>query len=320
MPEKTPLEFLHWKHELENELASGSCLIDTPKGPIEYAIRGDRGPVVVGEHGGPGGYDQVFAIWPHLPEEGFRLLSWSRPGYLRTPITVGRTYPEQADALSALLDALHIDQAAILGFSAGGTAAMSFALAYPDRVWALILESAVSLEYELVGHSMRESDFFTRLAFNDPAIWLYEKLAEYLPDMALKALVAMESTLHHQEARRVLTHILQDPEKVDILMNLIRSMSPISIRREGLENDLEQLKYAGALPIHRILAPTTIFHGTKDGDVSFEHATHIADAIVGAELCPVEGGFHILALSDSADEIAEKRLSALRQHQPPAQK
>jgi len=47
-----------------------------------------------------------------------------------------------ADDLARLLDALAIDRAAVLGYSLGGRAALRYALAYPGRVAALVLESA----------------------------------------------------------------------------------------------------------------------------------------------------------------------------------
>lgn len=44
--------------------------------------------------------------------------------------------------LARRLDALGIEQTAVLGYSLGGRAALRFALAYPDRIAALVLESA----------------------------------------------------------------------------------------------------------------------------------------------------------------------------------
>ena len=46
------------------------------------------------------------------------------------------------DDMAALMDALGIAAAAVLGYSMGGRAALRFALAHPERVTALVLESA----------------------------------------------------------------------------------------------------------------------------------------------------------------------------------
>ena len=47
-----------------------------------------------------------------------------------------------ADDLAGVLDTLGIGRAAVLGYSLGGRAALRFALRHPDRVAALVLESA----------------------------------------------------------------------------------------------------------------------------------------------------------------------------------
>lgn len=50
--------------------------------------------------------------------------------------------PRFASDLARVLDALAVTRAAVLGYSLGGRAALHFALRHPDRVAALILESA----------------------------------------------------------------------------------------------------------------------------------------------------------------------------------
>ena len=314
--QKIPFEYFQWKHDLIAELRAGSQVAKTKNGPIEYAIKGQAEPFVVGFHGGPGGYDQAFPLWSDITEKGFSLLSWSRPGYLRTPLSVGYTFKEQADALATLLEYLDIQQVAVLGFSAGGTGAIFFAAYYPDRVWALVLESAVTQYYRFVPRDRLTEQFFARILFNDPAVWVYNQIAAHYPKFALKSMMMKESSLDNEELNEALQHILQDPEKVSHLMEIIKSMSPFSLRKEGLENDLSQLAAIDGLPMEKIQAPALVIHGTDDGDVPFHHAEYAASKIRGAELFPVPGGFHILSLSDNILEIREKRLHMLMKHQP----
>ncbi len=89
--------YIKWKEALIRNLCTGSRMAYTKKGWIEYAIYGDSGPYLLIMHGGPGGYDQVSALFGDMIGKGFRILTWSRPGYVRTPLEVGKTYPEQAD-------------------------------------------------------------------------------------------------------------------------------------------------------------------------------------------------------------------------------
>ncbi len=50
-----------FRKERLGELESGSQLVETSRGPIEYQIFGDSGPYLLYAHGRPGGYDQGFS-------------------------------------------------------------------------------------------------------------------------------------------------------------------------------------------------------------------------------------------------------------------
>ena len=140
------LTFRRWKQSLSLIQEQGSEISNTSAGEIEYALKGS-GPVVLFLHGGPGGYDQGLLESEMWNEGGFSVLSISRPGYLRTPLTTGVTFEEQADAIEALLVSLGISEIVVLGASAGGPVALQLALRHPKRVKALILMAAVSKEY-----------------------------------------------------------------------------------------------------------------------------------------------------------------------------
>src|SRR5262245_25742645 len=89
-----------WKGRLEARLSRGSVLLDTRRGPVECSAGDRKPPLVVGVHGSPGGYDQIASAFPGFPGAGFRLMTWSRPGYLRTPLSSGGDFEEQADLLA----------------------------------------------------------------------------------------------------------------------------------------------------------------------------------------------------------------------------
>lgn len=95
----------------QDELVALNRTTATAKGTVEYARIGE-GPVVPGIHGGPGGYDQTIFAFEWLAHAGFSLLAPSRPGYLGTPLSSGKTPDEQADLYAALLDTLGIDKVA----------------------------------------------------------------------------------------------------------------------------------------------------------------------------------------------------------------
>jgi pimeloyl-ACP methyl ester carboxylesterase len=118
--------------------ATGSRIAKTSAGPIEYAERGTGLPLLA-IHGAGGGYDQGLANAAELVGDGFRVIAPSRFGYLGTPIPADSSPSAQADAHAALLTALEIDKAIVVGISAGALSALELTLRHPARVNALIL-------------------------------------------------------------------------------------------------------------------------------------------------------------------------------------
>lgn len=121
-----------------------------PGGAVHYrcyepadAAAARRTPLVM-IHGGPGGSHGNMHAALHLLAEQRPLIFYDQLGShfspaIMTPdlMTVGRF----ASELPSLLDHLHLEKAAILGHSWGGTVALECALACPQRSAALILSS-----------------------------------------------------------------------------------------------------------------------------------------------------------------------------------
>src|SRR5262245_11041439 len=119
-----------------DRLRGKSRVVDTQCGPIEYAEIGN-GPTVLVVHGAGGGFDQGMEFAEPIAAGGFHVVAMSRFGYLRTPMPPDASPAAQADAHAALLDALGIPRAAVLGASAGAPSALQFALRHPGRCWGL---------------------------------------------------------------------------------------------------------------------------------------------------------------------------------------
>ena len=102
---------------------------------IHYQITGN-GPPLVLIHG----WAQDLTIWDDQVREfsrQFRVLRYDRRGYGRS---TGHADPTaDPDDLRILLDSLGIRQAHVLGLSAGSAVALNFAVAFPQRVRALVL-------------------------------------------------------------------------------------------------------------------------------------------------------------------------------------
>ena len=143
-------------------LTNNSLLIETSKGEIEYTLRGEQGPILLNLHGSPGGYDQTME-----PGKNYRILTPSRPGYLRTALSNGLSPEEKADCFKALLDALEINKVFVMGVSGGGPSSIQFAARFPQSVYGLILFEAVSYSQDFTKEDeelINASDF--ALGFN----------------------------------------------------------------------------------------------------------------------------------------------------------
>src|SRR5690349_13328994 len=92
--------FLSWRWRLLAKVRCGSEIAHTRRGPVEFGRLG-TGPVNLNFHGGATGYDQTLALSWDVHEAGFSVLTPSRPGYLRTPLTSGSTPEEAADAMAS---------------------------------------------------------------------------------------------------------------------------------------------------------------------------------------------------------------------------
>ncbi|MHB8383192.1 MAG: alpha/beta fold hydrolase [Candidatus Binataceae bacterium] len=290
-----------------------SEIASTEAGPIEYFTDGD-GPVVLGFHGTPGGYDQIALVASNVVAAGFRIVGWSRPGYLRTPIDVGKTPLEQADAAARLLDTLGIARVCVSGASGGGPSAYSFAARHPDRVWALIAECAISKRFRDDLSAIQRA--MLRMAMNDFTTGMIDWFAARYPGAIARQMVRVEGTLDRNGARALAAQIAADPAKQHFVRGLIASFSPLTLRKRGLLNDLEQFARIDGLGLEQIRCPALIIHGVNDDAVNFSHGEFAARAIPGAKFIRVEGAPHLLWISQDAAELARRRIEFLRQHAP----
>lgn len=131
------------RRRYESALAGASVCsrrVEVPGGGRAHLLEKGAGPPLVLVHGSGVG---AWFFLPLLEElEGVRAVAPDRPGSgLSDAVDLPRRrYDETGVAwLDRLLDALELDSAALLGHSAGGTLALRYALAHPDRVRQLVL-------------------------------------------------------------------------------------------------------------------------------------------------------------------------------------
>jgi pimeloyl-ACP methyl ester carboxylesterase len=163
----------------------------------------------------------------------------------------------------------------MVGISSGGPAAIQFALRHPDRCWGLVLIS--SPNQPLPSSTPINRFFSSQLLSSDFLAWLVFK-----PVISKYYLIASERAL-----------IEQDPEKKQMFAAIIRSLFPLSFRRDGISNDLNAIREMPLYPMDLIQAPALVIHGDQDHIVPYKHGEWSAGRIRQAFFLVVEGGGHL---------------------------
>lgn len=265
-------------------ISAGSRIASTRCGPIEYAEAGSR-PAALVVHGAGGGFDQGMLFAAPLAQRGLRVIAMSRFGYLRTPLPTDASPAAQADAHAALLDALHIDRAAVVGVSAGAPSAMQFAIRHRDRCSALILVVPLAWTPQ---HSTavptRSSRYADRLleviVGSDLAFWACSRFAR---DLVIRRVLATPPELVAQAG----------PDERARVDAIVENIQPISLRHRGLLNDANMARALEPVELEKIIAPTLIVSVRDDGFGTFTAARYLAEHVRNARFVGYETGGHV---------------------------
>jgi 2-hydroxy-6-oxonona-2,4-dienedioate hydrolase len=261
-----------------------SQVVDSPWGPIEYADVGS-GPPVLMIHGSGGGFDQGLAFSAPLAREGVRIIAPSRFGYLRSAMPDDATVEMQADALDWLMRRLGIEQAVIIGGSAGALSATQLALRHPERCRGLVLLVPAMYAPDRLPGANAAPDAGTQRVINavlgsDLLFWAGVRAA---PDFMTRMVLATEpatvkaaSESERQRARSVTFHIL-----------------PISARKQGLLMDSATAGAPPSWPVERIACPTLAVGARGDLYETDKAAVDAARRIPDARLVMYTDGGHL---------------------------
>lgn len=261
-----------------------ACMRETPQtvstaaGPVEYAERGSGERVLV-VHGTLGGWDQGLVAGEFLRVNGFRIIAPSRPGCLGTPLSTGRTFVQQGDALAALLDALGIDRVRVLAVSGGGPATYELAARHPDRVSKLVQVDSICIPGPIPGMASR---LLARDIFARANLWLLRHATR--PTLAALFRVAGSDT--NAVAAERAAKLAAIPGRSAALEATLRASLGSARRRSGMNNDFRVFTPA---PLERIACPTLIVHGRADKTAPPANAEYAHTRISGSELYWMDG-------------------------------
>lgn len=261
--------FTSWRNQHIHDLSAQSVIAQTSRGPVEYAEVGQGKPILL-VHGTPGGYDQLLGVIRATNKEGngYRYIMPSRPGYLRTPLSVGKMPQQQAQAFAELLTKLGVDKVVVTATSGGGPLGLQFAMQYPERCAALILVETVTQRW------------------TEPVAPQASIIQDYLIWLLGRFQVAQWQASNPAD------------RDISVIGKLaISSIQPSALRIDGQANDNKQFAQIDNWPLDQIRCPTLILHGTADENVPIAHSEFVHSKIAGSQFVKFEGEDHYMVIT-----------------------
>ena len=274
--------YFYYKSSVISELETQSKIIETSYGKIEYRISGKDGPTILYVHGTPGGHDRDFPFG-----EEYKIINISRPGYLRTPLSSGKTPKDQAKLYKALLDSLNIESVFVFGSSGGGPSAIEFSILYPEMTKGLISYEALTKTW-----ANRPDGAESLSKQSDLQLWYIFKIVEL---MGIETMVSfLMPNPSNQE--KVLANEVQSNKFKDNFW----SIWPMSLRKEGYENDFKNYLNL-SLSLEKITVPTIAIHGDEDVNVNISHSKELSSKVKNSKIYIIKGADHFMHFSHNKE-------------------
>ena len=221
----------------------------------------------------------------------YRVIRYDMRGSGQSAMPTEQPFTE-VDDLLALLDALGVSRAIVLGLSRGGSVAIDFALAYPERTCALVLVDPALGGWhwsEAFSQFMRELELTARTQSVDMARerWLIHPL--FLP-------------------------VRERPEQAQRLARIVASYSGWAWLHASSERDTD---LPTPRPLERISVPTLLIMGERDIDEFQAISDYIAHTIPHLTKLVLPGVGHMsnMEAPETFNEAVLDFLENLKHHQ-----
>ena len=234
------------------------------------------------------GYASTSEMWTDVATDlarEFRVIALDMRGYGQTePVDVPYAHHED---LRALLDHWEIEQAHLVGCSMGGSTALDFALAYPDRVRSLTIVCAEPGGYEDVDEQG-------------------EPIEEEIPEQWDQIVEAFRLGAYESVAEWEVRFWVDGPERsasqVDAdVRRKVYEMNVIALRNEAMELwENQPLDPPASERLTEVRCPTQILIGALDQPVMRRAAEFMATTIPGAQKVVIPDTAHLPSMEQPA--------------------
>ncbi|HEV7884621.1 MAG TPA: alpha/beta hydrolase [Solirubrobacteraceae bacterium] len=270
----------------QSTAAERDAELELPDGRrLSYATFGDAdGPVVV-VLDGPGSRGLARAAAASAAELGLRLVAPDRPGFGST------TQPRRYEILdwprdhAALLDALGVQRAGIVGQSGGTPYALAAAAALPDRTTALALVAPVGPLSEPAMRASSGAQLRRGVLLGRRAPWLLRLLLAAAGRQARKdpegAAAKIAGDLPPADAA-----IMRDPSNWAMHQ---RTTAEILGRPGAMAREIARLTRPWGIDYDPIDMPVALWSGDRDDVHPTAHARRLAELLGGAPVHVVAG-------------------------------
>jgi non-heme chloroperoxidase len=233
---------------------------------------------------------------PALQEAGYRVITYDRRGFGRSdkPLN-GYEYDDLAEDLHALINALELDDVALIGFSMGGGEVARYISSFgDDRLHSAVFASAVT-PYMLKTRDNPHGALTKKDTKQAAASLLKDEDAFY--EQQMTEFFSANGELKVSDAAHQKAVALCKQASKEAALACMAAWSSTDFR----------------LDLAQVSLPTLIIHGEADASVPFEASARLThDAIPGSELRVIADGPHGCNLTH-ADEFNEVLLKFLAQ-------
>lgn len=187
---------------------------------------------------------------------------------------------EDIGDLEAVLDAVGVDRAVLLGYTIGGTSAITFACERPERTLALIL-------YASMVRNVRDDE----IDWTNTPEQRAEQLALLVSQWGTGANIerVAPSAAGDQRMRDWMGRLERQSMTPSSLMMLSSSLADIDVRQE----------------LAHIRVPTLILHRRDDAMIDVRHSRYAAERIAGARYVELEGADSMPTVGDTEAMLSE---------------
>ena len=244
-----------------------------------------------------------------LAEAGYRCIAIDIPpfGFSERPSTPSYGNTDQAKRIVALMDALEIEHAILLGHSFGGGATMETALTIPDRIDALVLEDVGGLNLNLQPAPKTQSPSALAMFLDAPVVRNPVLAATATNPLFTKTLISA-MVLDPADATAEKMEILQEPLVLQGATNTLGDWLQEVLGPQQISLTSDPANY------QKLRMPALILWGDSDTVIPLREGEYLQSILPDAELVLMQGVNHIPHIEDQEKfiEIVLKFLESPR--------